>query len=135
MTVETSSKSRSCRRVSGASPMSSVAAALGTSGSSVMDRIIASPDPLIVTGSGPDGSRTLRPDRPGYASHRSARGRPGGGGSRHGGGVGGGFAGMAAAKHVVKDPRLTVTLIDQHNYHQFQPLLYQVATSQLAETD
>ena len=28
-----------------------------------------------------------------------------------------------------------VTLIDQHNYHQFQPLLYQVATSQLAATD
>src|SRR5262245_61642831 len=49
--------------------------------------------------------------------------------------VGGGFAGIGAAKHVVKDPRVRVTLIDQNNYHQFQPLLYQVATSQLAQTD
>jgi NADH dehydrogenase len=28
-----------------------------------------------------------------------------------------------------------VTLIDRNNYHQFQPLLYQVATSQLAPSD
>ena len=28
-----------------------------------------------------------------------------------------------------------MTLIDRHNYHQFQPLLYQVATSQLASSD
>jgi len=28
-----------------------------------------------------------------------------------------------------------VTLVDQHNYHQFQPLLYQVATAQLATED
>ena len=28
-----------------------------------------------------------------------------------------------------------VTLIDRNNYHQFQPLLYQVATSQLASSD
>ncbi len=49
--------------------------------------------------------------------------------------VGGGFAGVGAAKALAKDARVEVTLIDQHNYHQFQPLLYQVATSQLAETD
>ena len=49
--------------------------------------------------------------------------------------VGGGFAGIGAAKHLVKDPRVKLTLIDQNNYHQFQPLLYQVATSQLAQTD
>ena len=30
---------------------------------------------------------------------------------------------------------MRVTLIDRHNYHQFQPLLYQVATSQLAPSD
>ena len=28
-----------------------------------------------------------------------------------------------------------MTLIDRNNYHQFQPLLYQVATSQLAPSD
>jgi NADH dehydrogenase len=49
--------------------------------------------------------------------------------------VGGGFAGVAAAKRVAKDARVQVTLIDQNNYHQFQPLLYQVATCQLAQTD
>ena len=30
---------------------------------------------------------------------------------------------------------MRVTLVDHHNYHQFQPLLYQVATSQLAPSD
>jgi NADH:ubiquinone reductase (H+-translocating) len=49
--------------------------------------------------------------------------------------VGGGFAGVGAAKALAKDARVRVTLVDQHNYHQFQPLLYQVATAQLAETD
>ena len=49
--------------------------------------------------------------------------------------VGGGFAGVGAAKALAKDARVRVTLVDQHDYHQFQPLLYQVATSQLAETD
>ena len=49
--------------------------------------------------------------------------------------VGGGFAGVAAAKRVAKDARVQVTLLDQNNYHQFQPLLYQVATCQLAQTD
>ena len=30
---------------------------------------------------------------------------------------------------------MQITLIDRNNYHQFQPLLYQVATSQLAPSD
>jgi NADH dehydrogenase len=48
--------------------------------------------------------------------------------------VGGGFAGMGCAKRLAADDRVRVTLIDRNNYHQFQPLLYQVATSQLAST-
>jgi NADH dehydrogenase len=49
--------------------------------------------------------------------------------------VGGGFAGLAAAKKLAHRPGIAVTLIDRNDYHQFQPLLYQVATSQLAATD
>jgi NADH dehydrogenase len=48
--------------------------------------------------------------------------------------VGGGFAGLYTArglKHVEAD----VTLVDQHNYHLFQPLLYQVATAGLNPSD
>jgi NADH:ubiquinone reductase (H+-translocating) len=48
--------------------------------------------------------------------------------------VGGGFAGMGCARGLAGKDSVRVTLIDQHNYHQFQPLLYQVATSQLAAT-
>ncbi len=44
--------------------------------------------------------------------------------------LGGGFAGIAAARRLVGQG-LQVTLIDQHNYHLFQPLLYQVATGEL----
>ena len=44
--------------------------------------------------------------------------------------VGGGFAGLAAAKALRKTPA-KVTLIDRTNHHLFQPLLYQVATSEL----
>ncbi|MBI1306668.1 MAG: NAD(P)/FAD-dependent oxidoreductase [Bacteroidetes bacterium] len=44
--------------------------------------------------------------------------------------VGGGFAGINLAKEL--DPGLfEVLLIDKINYHQFQPLLYQVATAQI----
>jgi NADH:quinone reductase (non-electrogenic) len=46
--------------------------------------------------------------------------------------VGGGFAGIGCARELAGEDSVHVTLIDQHNYHQFQPLLYQVATSQLA---
>jgi NADH dehydrogenase len=49
--------------------------------------------------------------------------------------VGGGFAGIGCAKRLAKHDDVQVTLIDRHNYHQFQPLLYQVATSQLAPSD
>ena len=48
--------------------------------------------------------------------------------------VGGGFAGLGCARELAGEDGVRVTLIDQHNYHQFQPLLYQVATSQLAAT-
>ncbi len=48
--------------------------------------------------------------------------------------VGGGFAGLGCARGLAGEDSVRVTLIDQHNYHQFQPLLYQVATSQLAAT-
>lgn len=49
--------------------------------------------------------------------------------------VGAGFAGIGAAKKLAKNPSVRVTLIDRNNYHQFQPLLYQVATAQLAAAD
>lgn len=48
--------------------------------------------------------------------------------------VGGGFAGIAAALGL-KYARAQVTLIDRHNYHLFQPLLYQVATALLSPAD
>ncbi|CAM1335146.1 NAD(P)/FAD-dependent oxidoreductase [Tenacibaculum aestuariivivum] len=44
--------------------------------------------------------------------------------------IGGGFAGLAAARGLEKQ-ELQVVLIDKHNYHTFQPLLYQVATGGL----
>lgn len=44
--------------------------------------------------------------------------------------IGGGFAGLAAAKELEKK-EVQVVLIDKHNYHTFQPLLYQVATGGL----
>ena len=49
--------------------------------------------------------------------------------------VGGGFAGVACARKLATDHDLRVTLIDRHDHHQFQPLLYQVATCQLAAAD
>jgi NADH dehydrogenase len=45
--------------------------------------------------------------------------------------VGGGFAGVGCARRLAKHHAVRVTLLDRHNYQQFQPLLYQVATSQL----
>lgn len=45
--------------------------------------------------------------------------------------VGGGFAGLNAARALKKAP-VHVTLVDRRNYHLFQPLLYQVATAALA---
>src|SRR5689334_4252217 len=49
--------------------------------------------------------------------------------------VGGGFAGVGCARRLAGEKAVRVTLIDRNNYHQFQPLLYQVATSQLAPSD
>lgn len=49
--------------------------------------------------------------------------------------VGGGFAGLGCARKLAKRDDVRVTLIDRHNYHQFQPLFYQVATCQLASSD
>jgi NADH dehydrogenase len=44
--------------------------------------------------------------------------------------IGGGFAGIALARKL-RNHKLQVVLIDKHNYHTFQPLLYQVATGGL----
>ena len=44
--------------------------------------------------------------------------------------VGGGFGGLATAKALKHTPA-HITLIDRTNHHLFQPLLYQVATSEL----
>jgi NADH dehydrogenase len=49
--------------------------------------------------------------------------------------VGGGFAGVGCARRLARHDDVRVTLLDRNNYHQFQPLLYQVATSQLAPSD
>lgn len=49
--------------------------------------------------------------------------------------VGGGFAGLKAAKALGHKDGVKVTLIDKHNYHLFQPLLYQVATAGLSPAD
>ena len=49
--------------------------------------------------------------------------------------VGAGFAGIACARHLAADKDISVTLIDRNDYHQFQPLLYQVATSMLSPRD
>ena len=48
--------------------------------------------------------------------------------------IGGGFAGVAAAK-VLAGRDVRVTIVDQHNFHTFQPLLYQVATAGLEPAD
>ena len=48
--------------------------------------------------------------------------------------VGGGFGGLQAAR-TLDGANVRVTLLDQHNYHLFQPLLYQVATASLSPGD
>jgi NADH dehydrogenase len=48
--------------------------------------------------------------------------------------VGGGFAGLDAARALRNQP-VDVTVIDRHNHHVFQPLLYQVATAGLSPGD
>jgi NADH:quinone reductase (non-electrogenic) len=49
--------------------------------------------------------------------------------------VGGGFAGLNAAKGLRRARNVQVTLIDRRNYHLFQPLLYQVAMAGLSPAD
>src|SRR5687768_11608703 len=48
--------------------------------------------------------------------------------------VGAGFGGIEVARGLKGAP-VDVTLVDQHNFHTFQPLLYQVATAGLSPTD
>jgi NADH dehydrogenase len=48
--------------------------------------------------------------------------------------VGGGFAGLKAA-HVLAGKAVRVTLIDRRNFNLFQPLLYQVASGLVSQTD
>lgn len=45
--------------------------------------------------------------------------------------VGGGFAGLTLARKLSKSKRFQVVLVDKNNYHQFQPLFYQVAMAGL----
>ncbi len=45
--------------------------------------------------------------------------------------LGGGFGGLRLARKLSNKPGFDITLIDRHNYHQFQPLFYQVATAGL----
>lgn len=49
--------------------------------------------------------------------------------------VGGGFAGLNAAKSLSRERRLDITLVDRRNHHLFQPLLYQVAMAGLSPAD
>src|SRR5438128_6079300 len=48
--------------------------------------------------------------------------------------IGAGFAGLSAAKALRNAP-FDVVVVDRHNYHLFQPLLYQVATAGLSPAD
>lgn len=45
--------------------------------------------------------------------------------------LGGGFGGLKLARNLHNKPGFEITLIDKFNYHQFQPLFYQVATAGL----
>ena len=48
--------------------------------------------------------------------------------------VGGGFGGIKAAQLLAKE-KVDITLVDRHNFHLFQPLLYQVSTSMLSSDE
>ena len=48
--------------------------------------------------------------------------------------AGAGFGGMEAARALARAP-VDITIIDRHNHHTFQPLLYQVATAALSSPD
>ncbi|MEM8947225.1 MAG: NAD(P)/FAD-dependent oxidoreductase [Planctomycetota bacterium] len=49
--------------------------------------------------------------------------------------IGGGFAGINAARALGDAPNVTVTIVDRQNHHLFQPLLYQVAMAGLSPAD
>ncbi len=49
--------------------------------------------------------------------------------------VGAGFGGLQAALELAGKPGVDLTVIDSHNHHLFQPLLYQVATAALSPED
>src|SRR5690606_41291902 len=44
--------------------------------------------------------------------------------------IGGGFAGISFIRNL-KNAKVQIVLFDRHNYHTFQPLLYQVSTASL----
>ena len=48
--------------------------------------------------------------------------------------VGAGFGGVKVAQKLAKLP-VDVTIIDRNNFHVFQPLLYQLSTSELDENE
>src|ERR1700733_11677393 len=48
--------------------------------------------------------------------------------------IGGGFAGLSAAKALSRQP-VDLVLVDRRNHHTFQPLLYQVALGVLSPDD
>ncbi|HEU4698973.1 MAG TPA: NAD(P)/FAD-dependent oxidoreductase [Gemmatimonadales bacterium] len=48
--------------------------------------------------------------------------------------IGGGFAGIYAARALAQAP-VRITLVDRRNHHLFQPMLYQVATAALSPGD
>src|SRR5690606_9916777 len=48
--------------------------------------------------------------------------------------IGAGFGGLEVVRHL-RDVPVAVTLVDRHNFHTFQPLLYQVATAGLNAAD
>ncbi len=49
--------------------------------------------------------------------------------------IGAGFGGLQAALDLAGRPEVDLTVIDSHNHHLFQPLLYQVATAALSPED
>src|SRR3954466_15322775 len=49
--------------------------------------------------------------------------------------IGGGFAGLNAAKALGNATAVDVTIVDRRNHHLFQPLLYQVAMAGLSPAD
>src|SRR6478736_1647236 len=49
--------------------------------------------------------------------------------------IGGGFGGLRLARKLSNKAGFDITLLDRFNYHQFQPLFYQVATAGLDASD